>query len=163
MFAKGTTRASALIGTLIVALGWAGVAQGQEVSITIGAANTSVSVGQPIPIDVQLKNTSDHAIGVGRVGGERNGGIDYHVILLASNGRAVPRTKYGAAVDTGRVEGSAVLLQLKPGETLTQSFDLTKLFKLTEPGTYTLRAGRKLPERTGKMEWSNTLTLTVTE
>jgi hypothetical protein len=147
---------------ILAVLVWSAAASGQDVRITISASDTSVRVGQRIPIQVELKNTSDHEIKLGRVGGRENAGLDYRVILLDSNGHSVARTKYGAAADTGQVESSPVLLQLGPGQTLTQQAELTKLFKITEPGTYTVRVGRKWPERTGKMEWSNSLTLTVT-
>lgn len=150
-----------IFAAVLVALGCAGAASGQDARISISAPKVSVQVGQPISIEVQLKNTSEHEIDVGKTGGQDNAGIDYHVVLLGSGDHPVARTKYGAAVDTGKVEGSVALLQLKPGQTLTQHFDLTKLFKLTDPGTYSVRAGRKLPERAGKMVWSNILTITV--
>jgi hypothetical protein len=136
----------------------------QAVTIAISTPNTTVSIGQPVPIHVELKNVSNHEIKVERVVEQGQAELNYKVVVLGAVDRAVPRTTYGNAAENRQVETvSRVLLPLEMGQTLTDGMDLIKLFKMTKPGTYKVRVGRKWPEdKTGKMEWSNTLTLTIT-
>jgi len=139
-------------------------APGQEARISISAPTTSARVGQPVLIQVQLKNVSDHELKVGRIVAQGQAELDYHINLLDAAGRAVPRTKYGAAAHSGLIDiVSRELVPVQPHQTVTQHTDLAKLFKITQPGTYTVRVGRIWPPSSKNIVWSNTLTLRITK
>lgn len=149
---------------VLVGLGYLGAAPAHEVSITISTPTPRVRLGQPIALSVQLKNQSGRKLEASRVVGEGQAELDYHVDLLDATRRAVPRTDYGAAANAGHIDiVSQVAVQIRPHQTVTQHTDLAKIFKITQPGTYTVRVGREWPPKSGKMEWSNTLTLTITK
>ena len=136
---------------------------GPSISVSISTPNTTVRVGQPIPIRIDLKNTSNSEVRIGRVTSHGQAELDYEVVLLDSAGHPVPQTKYGdAAANRQVIIVSRELSPVAPAETTVQRTELTKLFNITKPGTYTVRVGRRWPPMKGKIEWSNTLTLTIT-
>jgi hypothetical protein len=134
------------------------------ISISISTPHTTVHIGEAITIRVELKNTSKGEIKVASVVNHEQAELNYQMVMLDSAGHPVPLTNWGKAVAKRQVIiVSLVVLPLAPGKTWVETTELTKLFEITKPGTYTVRAGRKWPEtKTGKMEWSNALTLTVT-
>lgn len=136
---------------------------GQAISVSISTANTTVHLGQPIPIQIQLKNTSKSEVRFGKVLGHGHAELDYQIALLDSAGHPVPQTKYGnAAANRQVVIFSQEFLPLAPAETTVHRTELTKLFNITKPGTYTVRVGRTWPPKSKNIVWSNSLTITVT-
>jgi hypothetical protein len=133
-------------------------APGQAVTIVISTPNTNPRIGQAIPLTITLTNRSGQRIRVPRSTAKNQAEMTYRIILLDSQGHPVLQT---ADAQIGIIV-SQVGLPVEPGHALVQHTELNKLFKITEPGTYTVRVGRMWPPMKGKMEWSNTLTLTVT-
>lgn len=155
---------SKMIGVLSV-LGLLGAhASPSAISVSISAPNTTVHIGQPIPIRVETKNTSNNEVRIVKVVGQGQAELNYQVVVLDAAGRPVPQTTYGKAVTNREIlVTSRVVLSLPPTKTSAQTTDLAKMFEITSPGTYTVRVGRTWPEtKAGKMVWSNTLTLTIT-
>lgn len=153
-----------IFAAVLVALGCAGAASGQDARISISAPKVSVQVGQPISIEVQLKNISGHEIRAGEVVGHNQAELNYIVTMLDSKGRPVPPTSYGTAARSRHVMIiSEVAKRLGPGQALAQHTELAKLFEITEPGNYTVRVGRIWPPSSKNVVWSNTLTLTMTK
>jgi hypothetical protein len=134
-------------------------ANGQAVTIAISAPNATVPIGQPIPLRITLTNVSKTNIRVERSTAKNQAELTYVIAMLDSQGHPVPKT---ANAKPGIIV-SEVGMRLERGQALVQHTELNKLFKITEPGTYKVRVGRRWPEdKAGKMEWSNTLTLTIT-
>lgn len=131
---------------------------GQEVRIAISTPNSTVPIGQPISLRIAITNVSGAKIGVERSTAKNQAELTYVIAMLDSQGRPVPKT---ANAKPGIVV-SQVSLPLEPGQVLTEGTDLTRLFKIKEAGSYTVRVGRRWPPMKGKIEWSNTLTLTIT-
>lgn len=153
-----------ICAAVLVGLSSLASASAQKMSVTISTSTATIRLGQPIRLNVQLKNGSGRELEVSRVVGEGQAELDYHIDLSDATGRRVPRTDYGAAANTGHIDiVSQRAVPVQPHEALTQHTDLTKLFKITRPGTYKVQVGREWPPKTGKMQWSNTLTITVTE
>lgn len=144
--------------TLAALFAFAPRAPGQAVSIAISTPNTNPHIGQAIPLTITLTNRSAQRIRVVRSTAENQAELTYVIAMLDSQGHPVPKT---ANAEPGIIVSEAGI-HLEPGRKLAQHTELTKLFKITEPGTYTVRAGRRWPPMKGKIEWSNTLTLTVT-
>lgn len=136
---------------------------GQAISLTISARASSWSIGHPIPIQVRLTNTSPLEIKVRRALATGDAEFTYTIVMLDNQGRAVPRTHYGQEAQDRHLIVTRTISRLAPDAALTETMDLTKLFKLTEADTYTVRVARRWPVDTKKTIWSNTLTLTVTK
>lgn len=132
-------------------------------SLKINASTPTVSLGHTLVVQVELTNTSDREIRLYRAVGHVEAEVTYSVMMSDSAGRAVQRTPYGDAAEKNQLVGSRRVVTLEPGQNLTQKMELTKLFRIVQPGTYALRVGRRWPAETGQTVWSNTLILTVTK
>lgn len=62
--------------------------------------------------------------------------------------------------ETTQGSGSSVVSALEPGKSFTLSVDLTKLYRITEPGQYTLEVSRTEEDNKGVVH-SNKVTLTI--
>lgn len=131
------------------------------VSVTITAPTSPVTLGHAIPIKVELTDTSGHEISVSRGIGHAEAEVTYEVTMYDSTGHPVQRTNHGDAAAKKQLISSVRVVSLQPGEKLTQTMELTKVFRITQPGTYTIRVGRRWPEETGETQWSNSLSLSI--
>jgi len=154
-------------------------AQKAPFSLTIKAPQTTVKLGSPIVLTLTLTNTSDRPLPYG--GTELVDGVALRKIdikVYDSDGKPVPETERGMAVHgrprphsgpprpgPGGGPGTAVV-DVKPGGTLQEQADLSKEFLLTQPGKYTVQAGRTdypTPFRADDvLVKSNTITFTIT-
>jgi hypothetical protein len=129
------------------------VGQSQDGKASFSIAITAPQVvhsGQPIVVDITIKNLTDHIVafdGDSPTMAERN----FTIELADAQGEAPPETQYLMAVrgeDQGPghnvivLTGHLIQRDLKPGETVKQSLDLARLFNLTL-GTYKLTVLRQ--------------------
>lgn len=135
----------------------------QAISLTISAGAGSLSIRHPLPIQVRLTNTSPSEIRVRRALAAGSAELTYTIVMLDSQGHAVPRTHYGQEAQNRHLIVTRTISPVAPGASLTETMDLAKLFEVTEAGTYAVRVGRRWPGETKNMIWSNTLTLTITK
>lgn len=133
------------------------------ISVTISVPDSDIRMGHPIPLKVELTNRSNAQIKVARGIGDAEAEVTCSVVMFGRTGRPVQRTTYGEAAEKQQLVSSVRVVSIQPRASLTQTMELTKLFRITHPGTYTVRVGRKWPEGTRQMNWSNTLTLTISQ
>jgi hypothetical protein len=135
-------------------------------TLSISASPKVARVGVSVVVKVTLTNTSTHAVHLAYMFALR--GEMYRIdVRDAENHRprpAKPQTWIGAngrRVTRTNVGGSVGVLDLRPGQTLTDDYPLNDHYDLAQPGRYTIQVSR-FDEETKTWVKSNTITLTVT-
>lgn len=139
-------------------------------SVEIHADKYVVAADSPVIIVATLTNMSDHEITMVQVSGLRAG---YDVDVRNSQGKR-PRGANELLAEQNKEnkeahrpirviinQGGARTVNVKPGQTLRDEIQVSNIFDLTIPGTYTIQLTRKDSESTAIVK-SNTITVTVT-
>jgi hypothetical protein len=58
----------------------------------------------------------------------------------------VPKTDYGRSIREGEAIGSEIAVWLKPGESLEENVDISKLFDISYPGEYEVQLSRHISD-----------------
>jgi len=154
------------------AVAYAGAETKAPFSLTIGAVNSKVSAGSQIWILVALENISGHEISVYREYTPDQGGFVYTADVRDEKATAVPETKFNRRLqshDTPEefarepyvVLGSGGEQGLGPGMRMTDRIDVSRLYDLSRPGTYTIQVQR-LDLGSKTFVRSNKISVTVT-
>jgi hypothetical protein len=87
---------------------------------------------------------------------------DFQIDVLEDQGHSAPRTAYGKKIDgqVGLYSGSIGSHLLKRGGSLVEQADLSEIFDLTKPGSYTVRA-KTSDNRNAVVVTSNSIIFTV--
>lgn len=136
-------------------------------SVTISPEEPTVKVGSPVWVVATVENKSDHGLPVYRAisNDMDQGGWVYTVDARDDKGVARPETKFyrfaqGRDPEVAkRTSGWAT--KLKPGETMADRVNVSKLYDLSQPGKYRIQFQRLDPE-TKTLVKSNEITVTVT-
>jgi hypothetical protein len=116
-------------------------------SITVASLSEPVRLGSTIDIVVNVK------VGPKEIYWRSEKGDTAYLafrFLLTKDGREVETTVFHRKI-TNRLRvddpptpgyGGSIMARVAPGESFTFTIDLTKLYKVTEPGTYTLEVSR---------------------
>jgi hypothetical protein len=119
--------------------------------------------GDPIKMAITMKNISDHDITMSKWVGNSQAELNYEIIVRGNNGEMPIETRYKNVIKEGGIGGSRKIFPLKPGEEITETSNINKLYDLSRPGEYTIQVEKELPASEGKgMAQSNTITITVT-
>ncbi len=106
-------------------------------------------LGSPINVTVTVDNITGKDIYLASERGVNGSFVDYR-FLLTKDGREVPTTFFHRKI-TGRqrpddpsevYSGSSILLSHPPGRMFTMIIDLTRLYEITEPGSYVVSVSR---------------------
>ena len=138
-------------------------------SVTIGAEQTNIKPGNPIRLEIALKNISSQPITVSKATKSADdAAMFYRTIVRDEQGNPAHdlETKLGRKHRTGKDDpgettiyiGSVGFFQLKPNETQKESFNLSKLYDLKRPGKYTVQLESGPEDAPIK---SNVITITV--
>jgi hypothetical protein len=100
---------------------------------------TSANRGVPIIMSLRLRNGSSGAVRIADTSWE----YDYELVVTDASGKEPPRTELGRKL----LAGDYVLLHsesvdLKSGQEIEASLDVTRIYQLIQPGTYYARATR---------------------
>jgi hypothetical protein len=159
-------------------------------AVMIDAPASEARLGMPFQLKLSLTNISDHAIMLGDVTYPVDGPVYRKVLLRAmdiqvrdASGHLVAETEYGKTIHgrslqpppppppqpanspprPGPVAPKGFGTYLAPGKSVSEESDLSKVFDLSRPGTYTVQAiGRGHDFTTEKNVASNTVTFTIT-
>jgi hypothetical protein len=150
-----------LASTLFWSMGYSESAM-PTFSVSIQPVQTSAPAGAPVKVTVELKNISNQPIPIGIT--SRGGGLEY--LIRDSAGQIRAETSHGLWVhgkDPAHPSmGTVFSAQLSPGQSLPAGIDdLSQLYDLTMPDTYTIQAVRWDPIAKIKV-MSNTITIMVT-
>lgn len=145
--------------------GCSAVSYGQQAEFTlcIATPQTTVKTGADIPIEIKLRNISDHTIPIFVSPGESGIGLAFDVSVLNENGAKVPETPAGlqAHGKTNRpntISGGTMVIAV--GGEKKYITHISKIFDISAPGQYTVQV-QKLDKANKIVVKSNTLTLTV--
>ena len=140
-------------------------------SVTLNAPDKPLKSGAELHLQVTIKNTSDHDITFLTSAGDD--GFRYKIRVLDAHAHPAPPSALVIAMrsDKKLVEfgWSNFGRKLKPGESLVDEIDVTKLYDLSQPGIYTISVTRHIPpdavpqgQKLGKgFVRSNTIAVTV--
>jgi hypothetical protein len=139
-------------------MSWAGTAGASEapekvrevkavsnaVELTVALTEKGVA-GEALPITITLRNAGRAVVTYGEVAGIG----DYKLAVKDAEGKAIPVTRYGKwwleTVGGGGGERyKYVIRKLEPGQSMSLSANLTRLYDLTVAGKYTLVVSRKI-------------------
>lgn len=137
-------------------------------AISIAGPTGPIKLGSPIKVTVTVTNISQQEVYWNSELGKDSAYRSF-LFLLSKNGHEVQTTYFHRRI-SGRQQksdpdevpgsGSSILLPHPPGKMFEIPIDLTRLYEITEPGTYTFRVCRH--DRTSKTRvCSNDLTLQI--
>lgn len=98
-------------------------------------------IPEPVIIHIELSNQSDTTVSMTDMMWPLR---DYDIRLYDAEGKQVPYTEYGRKMRTGPIQGSSKHVEIAPGEKLTFDEDLSVVYAVPLPGTYTAEACREL-------------------
>lgn len=143
--------------------------QQQPFSLRISLRQSSVRLGTPIMVDVQVFNNTSTVKDITVHPGFKYADPDYTALVLDEAGNVVPETQLGARLhghtDDLRSElggGSHFRTTIEPGNHLDQEYDLSYLYRLRTPGTYSIQLSRKDLIGNEEIVKSNTVLLVIT-
>lgn len=174
MTMKSKLRTAFALMPLIVCASAAGAQN--PLSLSIQAENSVVNIGAELKVDIVLKNVSGRTITLDRADGTSDRAeVDYEIEMTDPSGRRAARTGYGASFTPdfrtsvqpdGSLHypagGSMDFFSLDAGDELRESASLDKIFTISNPGVYLVRASRKEGTGTNAVDVvSNTISVTV--
>lgn len=135
-------------------------------SVTVAAPTGPIRVALPIDITITVTNIGTHDIWWQAEAGDT--AYKAFNVLLTKNGREVgttflQRKLTGRLRDSdppGVVGGSSIVSAVAPGKSFMLTINLQRLYKITEPGLYTLQVSR-YDEVTKTHVHSNALNLKI--
>jgi hypothetical protein len=154
-----------LLTLLFVMVGLPGIGQSAspQPSFTIEiATNTpTVELGSPVKIKIKLTNTSDHDLDMSGSFNDMTGqDSNFHYVIRDESDNAVSRKTYNhPELATGHpILGRVV----KPGATLKEEQDVSRIHELNHPGKYLVQVVRPISgDVNNGVVKSNTITITV--
>lgn len=130
-------------------------------AVVIAAEATTVKTGEAVSVRTFLTNNSKQPFDASACYCGPAGLDSLFRWEVRENGRLIAKRTYPhPELATGEVILDRVV---QPGGELSGSQDISRLYKLTQPGTYTIQAAVQLPkEMGGGIVQSNEVTVTVT-
>ena len=142
-------------------------------SLTIRAEQPTVKAGSPVWVHATMENKSDADLSVFRANAEDQGGWVYDVNARDEKGGKPPETHFyrrrqghltPEEVDREPINifpGGGPTYPLKPGKTIEDRVNVSKLYDLSHPAKYTIQF-RRLDPGSKSFVKSNEITVTVT-
>jgi hypothetical protein len=144
-------------------------------TVAITAANSTVAAGSPVFVNVVVTNNSSKDIPMWATKGHDQGGWRYQVDARDARGKLVIETRSGSYhnghLDLTKLDSrdlgvfhqafSGFWYTLKAGQSLTDKVEVTRLYALDEPGTYTIGLALIDPV-SGVVVKSNRVSVTIT-
>lgn len=131
-------------------------------TIAISTVDSAVKPGAPVRIKINLTNTSGSDLDLSGSVNDRTGqDSNFHYLIHDEKGKAAPKRIYDHP-EIG--SGSPILGRVvKPGATLTEEQDVSRIHSFTHPGKYVIEAVRPVSSdpKDGLLK-SNPITVTVT-
>jgi hypothetical protein len=133
-----------------------------RVRLIAEAVPLSSAAGGPICLKLRLKNVSSAIAEYA----ENLPELDYNIVVFREDGAAVQRTAHGRELVEERW-GRRISRSLAPGEEITDTVDITKIFDLTLKGKYFARVthaiSRVPQDAVFEVAVSNAVAFTITE
>lgn len=142
---------------------FAPAAVSRQPAIIITSQSATYVSGQPVRIQVSLRNTTDRGFTIIQSVGGGSGEQYYSVSVIGPDGKPAALTAYGAVVLKHiPVAGSRIMRTVKPGGTAKAEYvTVSRLFDMTAPGTYVVQVSRPSPSDSAVILKSNRLAIEV--
>ena len=145
-FVKNIVLALAAIVTIFGLVAATGTSS-HPFTITISASEHAFRAGAKVRVHVMLTNISDETLNMERSPDPEKAEEHYTVLVHdKKNGKDVPKTDYGRSIREGEAIGSEIAVWLKPGESLEENVDISKLFDISYPGEYEVQLSRHISD-----------------
>lgn len=142
------------------------------IKVTLTAPQKPIKTGSTVEVSVTITNISNDAFTYVQQAVADHGGFDYKFTVRGSKGSEPPLTEFHQALK-GRenpkyltrntpLSGSLVYRQFLPAQSFTSTVDLSRLYDLRKPGTYTVQA-KVFDSHDKRTVESNVVTITVIE
>ena len=108
--------------------------------------STQIKMGTPVVIKLGLTNVSSRPVHIGH----SDVGVDYEFTVTDRSGKELPRTELGNHLLRGEFSlFRSESIDLDPYAETQESLDVAKIYQLTSPGTYYVRAAHSniFPEK----------------
>jgi hypothetical protein len=126
-------------------------------TLVLTSKEPKVSLGADVWVKIVWTNTSKVELNDNLY--RDPSGLDFNYILDFQDSDGHPVTKAPVSAT-----GSAEFGTLKPGDSQNDDIDLSRLYKLSRPGDYTLQVSRRVPKELGNgVIKSNKITITLTQ
>jgi len=103
-------------------------------------------IDQPVAIHLVLSNNSSSPVAMMDLWAPH---VNYELYLHDTQGKEAPLSDLGRKLRTNPTGGSADRLVLAPGDKFEMDEDLSKIYSVSVPGSYTVEACRQI------MNWGN--------
>ncbi len=129
-------------------------------SLTLSVLTPSVEAGQRIELKIVMKNLTNHELEYQHEIRNYQDRSNNYDVWDASGKKLEPiKKKYPQIGDTAEPVPPHIV---KPGETETSGITITLLYDMTQPGTYTIQASRKISDEANDgVVHSNKITVSV--
>lgn len=124
---------------------WGAVSEGFQLSAEM--EKVVFQLGTPIPLKLTVKNASRRTLKLPVSLPE----IDYKVIIKDEKGGIIPLTQYGEASRNPRDISRNHLLDMKPGEQISEQLSIAKIFNITRSGHYSVSVRRRILRQSDKV------------
>lgn len=115
------------------------VVPSKRLQLLMALPSRTVKLGAPVLAKFTLRNTSATAITVGVFTPEYN----YELTVTDASGKELPRTPLGERLlRRDGIGGSTTADEIDPGREIEAALDISRIYQLTSPGTYLVRAVR---------------------
>lgn len=125
----------------------------EDLAISLSAAEPRYGPRDTITLNIALKNFGNTPVPIVM----RSPWIDYTLSVRYDETTDIPKTAYAQQMIESAAEGRRANYQLKPGEVLTESIELSKAYDVKAHGLYKVVATRETYEK-GKLDRYATVT-----
>jgi hypothetical protein len=116
------------------------IAASTRLRLTATIDPSSAKLNTPIMVRLALKNVSSKVVSIGDTSPE----YDFELAVADSAGKEPPRTALGNRMRAGKfVLLRSNRIDIEPGQEVVSEIDVTKIYEITQPGTYFLRADHR--------------------
>jgi hypothetical protein len=113
---------------------WGPIIQGFQLSARL--EKDTVGIGEPIVLELFLRNTSREVLLLGHFG------LDYEITIADEQGNSVPLTEYGTRIKSAQKEIGVSLRKLGPGGEEQASIRVNDIYDMTLVGIYYITVER---------------------
>jgi hypothetical protein len=134
-------------------------------SLALRIKDNRVKRNQHVLVEFLIQNLTKRFLGLEETSPEN----EYEILVRNSQGQKVSPTERGRLVRSNKGQDFRVIgIKVKPGEQRSDMMDIARLYDLSAPGVYRVRATRSVKRLNSKLNYdtwievkSNTLTVTI--
>jgi hypothetical protein len=123
---------------------WGQPVEGCRLSISVPASK--IEAGRPVELTLVFRNDGPTEMKFPKF----SMWFNYEYAILYDENQEVPLTPFGEHQKESSVMSAMAASDVAPGEELTSTVEISRLYDLSRPGKYTVEASKDLPSRSGQ-------------